>query len=140
MSKTAELVDRLYRHTVTGRIAWSETEEEGVFQTAFPTYAVRISHRPSQTDIEGVDYVISIFESEGRLIEEITDAGVAAEYSEEFSRRAYGDMQELHETARRQAMGVEAALDAILAELDDHEDRDGSRPRRHSSGEDDLPF
>jgi hypothetical protein len=106
--KMVSLLQKLYQRTSEGRVPWQETEMPEVFQAAFPGYAVRIHHDPDSGDI-----VLSLFNEEGAQIEEVTDEDIKNELQNSFTL-----MKDLYDTARRTAMGVEEALDKILAELD----------------------
>lgn len=111
-SKHVGLIARLHQRTLDGDLAWEETAEEGVYQLAFPDYAMRFSRRWDR-DESCFDYVLSIHNDEGTLIEEVTDATILQQLP-----NAYRIMEETYETARRTAMGVEKALDALIARLD----------------------
>ena len=115
--KMSTLVQRLYKKTKKGEIDWEEITEPGIFMAALPGYAVFISRRSSSGsdstfDQVGNDYVISINNLDGRVIEEVTDVDLRLVWE-----HSYRDMGNLYEAARRKAMGVEEALDDILSEL-----------------------
>ena len=112
--KTAILVERLHQSTVKGAVPWEETEEKGVYQAAFPPYSIRISERDDGTPEP--DYVLSIYNEEGTLVDEIVPS-VVHEYIP--SGESYRLFKSMYETARRIAMGLEAALDKILEALPD---------------------
>jgi len=108
--KMVELVKKLVQRTVEGKVPWEQTESDGVFQAAFPGYAVRIFSRLEENRF---DYVLCLFNEEGVKIEEVTDVDLRDKIP-----AAFLIMKEMHDAARRKAMGVEEALDRILAELD----------------------
>ena len=112
-SRVAQLVKLVTRKTISNEIRWERTEKEGVFQHAFPNYVVRFSER-FVPDHSYPDYVLAILNQDGEIIEEITDPDAEREGLEE----AYVTMREAYEMARRQAMGIERALDDLLRYLD----------------------
>lgn len=83
-----------------------------------PNYAVILSEDVLTDD--RVDYVVELMNADGRIIDrfsdvtlEGTDPSPGGGHPNHFVR-----MRELYETARRQAFGVDQALDEILKELD----------------------
>jgi len=60
------------------------------------------------------DFVISIINEYGSVVETSDDVALAQAFP---SSGVYAKMQELHELARREALGVDAALDSLLGEL-----------------------
>jgi hypothetical protein len=109
-------VTRLLQQTSAGKVKWEPTMEERVFQASFPSYSVKIWTEEA-FDIETA-YVIGIFNDSGTQIErmdnrELKEAGLV---------HAWTVMRDLHQLARRQALGVEQALDSLLDSLDDDDD------------------
>ena len=113
--KMARLLARLVEKTDQGKVSWEETEQTDVYQAAFPGYSVRISYREATglLALGTTDYLLSIFNEDGTQIDEASDVDLKSDYSDSFNR-----MKKLHEDARRKALGVDEALDKILAELD----------------------
>lgn len=103
--KIAALVRALITQTSSGELNWSQTEKTGTFQASFPRYSVRIYPK-------GNDYVLQILNDLGDIVEEVTDPELG-----DVLNDAYTKMGELHDAARRNAMGVESALDDILGFL-----------------------
>ena len=95
----------LIQKTNNGSLRWEATAAEGVYQVSFPRFTVQISER-------GNDFVLTILNSEGTLLEEAADPEFQGKIENPFSR-----MQQLYVNARRQALGVDAALDELLNEL-----------------------
>jgi len=110
--KMAALVTRLANVTEQRTDLWERTSEDGVFQASFPTYAVRIDQRPGDSYQNESDIFVRIFDDDGTLIEEVSDSDLSR-----VMNGAYVVLVRLYEAARRQAMGVEAALDSILEAL-----------------------
>ena len=99
--------------TEAGNVAWEPTASDDVFQVAFPQYSVQISTQPSVEPDAEVDYIMRIFNQQGTLVEEVTDIDVRKSLE-----GAFQIMREIHDGARRKAMGVDDALTNILSELD----------------------
>ncbi len=107
--KIAQLVKRVHDQTQAGKIPWEETENDKVFQASFPTYTIRYS-------VRGDDYVLTIYNDQGSVVERVDDTNFA---EDEVGFEPYPTMRETYESARRQALGVEKAIDDILHYLDD---------------------
>ena len=118
--KLGKVVETIKRKTDSGTLRWSQTETSGIFQVAFPSYAVRISKKENNTSsfstiVLGRDFhIFSVYNDEGDIVESATTYELM-----KINDEAPAKMAELYETARRQAMGVEDALDSILDDLDD---------------------
>lgn len=112
--KIINLVQKLHEATRDGSVLWRETEADDVFQVSFSQYSARIAKRLSRMDRTSDEYVLSIHNDEGDLVEEIGD-----EDGEDARQKGmlFNALKETHETARRQSMGVDQALDSILDEL-----------------------
>jgi hypothetical protein len=113
-NKAFNLVKKIHEKTLNGDIQWEETEKEGIYQAAFPNYSVRIHAALSgQHEDYPWDYTLSIFNGEGKLVEDITDTDLLRDHSDSYTL-----MQELYRAARSIAMGVETAIDDILTSLE----------------------
>lgn len=114
MDKRLRLVKILHDRTAEGTVEWERTTTDGEFQVAFPTYSIAITSRPDY-DADEPDYGLRIYNKDGDLIEEIwnTDLVVDGEHNPFLLLRS------TYKTARRIAMGVEQALDALLWDLGD---------------------
>ena len=107
-NKIATLINLLVVRSQAGKLLWEKTIDEGVFQTTLGGYTVRLSPRHRRGVFGDERYVlIEINNAEGELIEEVSDTDVNS-----------NDLWSLYEIARRQAMGVDAALDTIISELE----------------------
>lgn len=104
--KIATLISTLLKQTSNGELQWAQTERPATFQASFPRYTVRIY--PVNND-----YVLQILNDQGDTVEEIADPDLR-----DVMEDPYRTMGELHDSARRNAMGVESALDEILNFLD----------------------
>lgn len=119
-SKPIRLLLQLLQKSHEGKVKWEKTVEDGEFQAAFPGFSVRLSTRPSHDTPDDIDYLLSIFNEQGELIEVMSDSDLL--HQGQSSPPAYKLMAELYGIARRTAMGVEQALDAILEQLEERED------------------
>lgn len=108
--KIARLVNVLKSQTESGSLSWSQTEKPDMFQASFPNYSVRIFVKASNP-IEQ-DYILQIINQLGEIVEEVSDPDLNG-----FMETPYKVMRDLHDSARRSAMGVENALDDILSWL-----------------------
>ncbi len=118
--KTVKLISMLEKRTAEGRVEWQETPDEGVFQAAFPGYAVRaLMHRGSGFPDEGPDYFVQLYNENGVLIEEIRQDDIREGEDARAYAKSYNLLRSLYEGARRHAMGVEQALDQLLEKLDE---------------------
>ena len=109
-----KLMQRLYAKTAAGQVQWERTANEDVFQSSFPSYVVRVSVEPSSNP-EAPDYFLTIRDEHGRVIESTSDVAILQAIPES---KAFTLMKELHDMARRQALGVDKALDSLLSELE----------------------
>lgn len=111
-----QLIERLYDRTNAEGLPWQETETDGVYQITFPTFSVSISKRRSVVPESDTDYWVSIYNSSGKLIDEVSDLEFPDDYVQN-GKSAYWYMEELYEMARRTALGVEGVISQILAQL-----------------------
>lgn len=113
-TKYFDLLDRLVEQTNGGNLKWEETVENRSFMVSFPNYTIRVSQEDGENDM--TDYVISIINNEGSVIDRFSDVTLS-------QMRPGGSyftmMEELFNNARRNAFGADKALDDILSELSD---------------------
>lgn len=113
--KLYTLVQRVSAVTKTGMRLWRETEADEVFQLSFTEYSIRVRKGESRSSQGMPEYFLSILNAVGDVVEEIGDEDGE---NPDVKAGLYQEMKEIFETARRQAMGVDQALDSILNELD----------------------
>jgi hypothetical protein len=109
--KYQHLVERLVAKTDRGEVDWKEAAGSDTFQVSFANYSLTLS--VSQNREGSTLYVISILNSEGRTVDSFSDEDL-----DDGGGRYYPIMGELYHKARRQALGVDKALDEILGQLD----------------------
>jgi hypothetical protein len=102
--KVVRLVRLLVERTKAGEIRWEETPTMNTFQCSVSNYSVLISQR-SFVDISGMVQTLTVCNEEGKIIEEVDGEELRSEGVQ---------LRELFELARRNAMGVEKALDEML--------------------------
>lgn len=120
MSKQAELVKYLNKLTQSGELIWTETVEENIFQASFPKYSIQIEEQSSTMQGAGsgaTDIVISIFNYEGKKIEELRDTD--SSLKDGLNRDPFAIMSEIYILARKQVLGTDEAYDYLLKELED---------------------
>ena len=118
ISKLATVVIKLRDATRRGKVEWEQTEKEGVFQASYPDFTIRIFTqltRDPEPDVD-IDYVISIYNSKGVLIESATDIDLKPTMELPFKV-----MEELYDSARGYALGLEQTLDSIIETLSDED-------------------
>lgn len=103
---------RLFQMTQEGKLRWEETGREGVYQLAIEEYIVRVSELPGAGPEQPSRYQLVICNAKGSILEEVGNEDLSDRMfeSDEFLR-------DLYQRARRVAMGVDAALDRIIAAL-----------------------
>jgi len=113
-ARMLKLVRLLHAKTQAGELQWERTAYLNNFQSSFPSYVVRVSMKQGEADA-GPDYYVAIRDQEGTLIERAGDADIERAVP---NSRAFVLMGELYSMARRQALGVNQALDSLLSELE----------------------
>ena len=109
-----KLVQRLHGKTASGQVQWERTANEDVFQSSFPNYVVRVAVGPGPSS-GSTEYFLTIRDEGGAVIESTSDRAISQAL---IAPNAFTLMEELHTMARRQALGVDKALDSLLSELE----------------------
>lgn len=109
-----KLIQRLHAKTMAGELQWEKTVSKNSFQTAFPNYVVRVSVTYAEDD-SAPDYHIAVRDGAGTTIESVSDRDINSALPDS---RAYPLMGELFTKAKRQALGVNQALESLLNELE----------------------
>jgi len=105
-TKILKLIHRLREKTETGSLGWEATASPKKFLTTLSDYSVLISE-------EGDDYFLTIVDSWDDVIERVSDPELKQE-----DRKAYETMKSLYVLARRNAKGVDEAIDDILGSIE----------------------
>jgi hypothetical protein len=101
-SKINNLVVRLNEQTANGKVDWEVTASSERYLTTSASYSIIISE-------EEPDYFLTIMDKYDDLIERVSDNDL-----KEFNNDAYELMRTLYISARRNARGVDKAIDDIL--------------------------
>lgn len=114
--KIADLVKTLARKTSEDKVFWVQTERPNVFQTSFPSYSVRIFDKLVMTNEDEnqqrLDMIVQIINENGDVVEEVSDEDLKGIFPGPFTV-----MRNMFDIARRQAMGVEKAIEEIMQAL-----------------------
>lgn len=105
--KLQRLIIDLRDATVTRKISWQETAEEGTFRVVLRHGLVRISYDDEDTE---ETYVIELMDQENRLVEMLALTS--------HSGTIYQVAEELYNLARCSARNIEGFLDEMLAEVE----------------------
>jgi hypothetical protein len=109
-----EIVRGLLDATNQNKVEWKEAARPDSLQVSFPNYTLVLGKRPNQRDRTAApDYVISIINFSGTTIDSFSDV----ELDEGAGDQYFETMAALFDKARRQALGVEQALEEVLKEL-----------------------
>jgi len=109
--KFADLVERLIASTQNQSIHWNETSQGNIFQVSFKDYSVQIVC--TYDDENTCYYRLRIVNENGEVVDEISTYDLR-----DYLPSAYSEMEGLFSLARRNALGVDKALDSILDQLD----------------------
>jgi hypothetical protein len=99
------LIHKLLERSREHKVEWEATAAAGVFQAAFPHYSVKVYTEPGT---HGEDYILQIADEQGQVIDEVRDT----DFSDELD-----NMRELFNYARSSGLGLDRALDSIIAAL-----------------------
>lgn len=111
MDKRLTLLKLLHERTLQGKLAWKPTPIAREYTVEFSAYVVGIVQELNE-DADN-DYVMCIVDAENNMIDEIYDEDL----EEDDDVIPFILMQETFREARRIALGLEAALDSLIAEL-----------------------
>lgn len=109
--KLVNLARTVKDRTESGRIVWEETGSKDEFDTSFSTYTIRVRKVAIAGSVSS-RYGILILDDSGDLIEIASNSQL-----EKIQPGAGKELEKLFDAARRQAKGVDVAIDTILKEL-----------------------
>jgi hypothetical protein len=113
------LIHRIKDRTKDGSIIWDRTSEEDAFIASFRNYSIQISIEPTRNpNYTATDVVLKIFDYSGNIVEEVRDT----DFDDDELPNPYEFLNEIYSIARRQAMGVDKAIDTLLEELTKDDD------------------
>ena len=108
--KLLEIAQKLYKRTKEGSISWSLTDNDNIYQVDVSEYIIKISKE--QLSVEPI-FNLNIFNLSGVFLLSINSKEIET-ISEIPAATA---MNEIYQIARRQALGVDKAIDDILKSL-----------------------
>ena len=119
-NKLVTLVSKIERKTISDSLTWEATADQHEFQTTLANFVVRIGEQFDPDDVNNPDYVIKIIDRDGNTLESATNADlVNIDHGGTLGdRHPYEVMKSIFTKARRQALGVDKAIDNILSELE----------------------
>ena len=106
MAEVAEIIPKLVDRTDQNRINWRQTPSEGTFGANIGSWSVTIS---TTRVTLGVAFGLRVYDQEGKFLDE-----VRASTGTELHR----SLSQLHEKAKRSALGIDRQLEGLMAELD----------------------
>src|SRR6266542_7019849 len=118
MNKYQRLANLLIKKTREKNAGWQPTSRNGVFSLSLPDYSVLISMVSSRDDDPSApdDVLLQIVNADGTVIDRARDTEIAEGMPSADQRAFYTAIQEMYEQARRQAFGVDQALDKLIEE------------------------
>lgn len=108
LRKINDLVVRLSEKTISKQVDWEVTASPDKYLTTSSNYSIIISEEGEQGD----DYFLTITDELDELIDRVGDPELT-----EVNENAYHIMQNMFVSARRNARGVDKAIDDILESL-----------------------
>ncbi len=121
LERQLELVHELHRRTREGRIDWEPTQQEGAFMWSKSiTFAIRIRKTFDPDYPDQPDYFLDVIDwPSERTIETISNITLrpVANRITEDGLTPYQVLGEMYDLARRKALRVDDALEAILNSL-----------------------
>lgn len=113
LEKWARVAERVAYKTLDGELRWEDTEREGVYQTSFPEYTIRISKEQRSRESSGSsDIVITLHDSWGKPIGEITEE----EYAQTGNSTSL--LHDMYQAAEQEALKLDESLDDVLKYLE----------------------
>jgi len=115
--KLTQLVNDLYVKSAAGLLNWRQTSEESVFSLSFSSHSMVLTYKAEWDDVRDDTYesiTLQIRDESGAVIEEITPGTFSPK---DFGILPFDVFKRIYESARRHAMGLNKAVDAILLEL-----------------------
>lgn len=111
--KFFHFLDALHKKTLSNKVTWESTNVDNIYQVDFSKYSVQVSFVEHGFDEH--NFCITIYNNEGNVMESFDDE----ELTNAGKPESYKVLKEIYETARRQALGTEQALDELLNALQD---------------------
>lgn len=114
IDKAETFILRVCDKTAAGEITWEKTANEGLLQATVAKYVIRFwPEGPDGSET----YHISVRDANGSLLDSFNDEQFDAPGESQLEGSMYRKMQAAYLKAKRQALGVDKALDELLKEL-----------------------
>lgn len=110
MSKESDLVDLLSEKTTAGTQSWEPTAVDDEFVTLVADFSVFVRSVDDPQNRDQPDYFLILRDKENRVI-------LSVRNGDQQVGVLYPQLRNLHELARRSALKIDQALDAILKSL-----------------------
>lgn len=106
--KAIKFFEEVLSKTKAGKLRWEPTAKESNYIAAVGGHFTLSISEYQNTFTDAITHVLALKDQDGRELTRVTsgDDGVS-----------WADIQELHETARRQALHVDEKIDSVLGEL-----------------------
>lgn len=110
------ITSKLLSRTLNGKVQWEPDVSGTGFRTSYPDYSVTVRRTQEPSSIAAAivgftgGYELIILDGEGKIVDALSLTNKNKEFTE---------LQNLYEVARRNARGVDKALDDILKHLSD---------------------
>jgi hypothetical protein len=121
MERQKQLVRLLLAKTKRGELAWQEGIRQDSFQVSFKDNSVLIRDVANKDDNEIRDYEIQLINGEGKTVDSFTDVDLTESETARPTTKWFPPMRDLHDLARRTALGSEKILGEILKDLGDED-------------------
>ena len=109
--RLAKLVERLHEKTARGEIAW-ERSADGRFESSFPGFTIEVYEKGSGSPMW---WGIRIYNEEGEMVDDVDDSDLATHVP---GHQWENMLKGIYEMARRKALRIDQAIDALISELD----------------------
>jgi len=113
--KQHEMVSKLYQSTVDENIAWEKTAQKEAFQVTVKNYVLTILLEGE--DLDDPSCRLQICDLDGDVVDNIVWSNLKDVVTPDKTP-GQRILYQLHDTARRSAMGSDKAIKEIIAELD----------------------
>ena len=122
LERSLALVHALHRRTRDGKVEWSPSNLQDVFECVLGGYMLKIREVEDRDDYENPDVQLDVYSREsGQWIESISNVslrGVSDRTTEE-GLNPYVVLKQTFQMARRKVHKVDDVLDSILEALDE---------------------
>jgi hypothetical protein len=112
--KATNFVQRICEKTLKGELSWEQTSDVGEFQATVANYVIRFTPGPGREL-----YTLILMDMDGGIVDTFNDEMFDEPGTAHDPESMFLKMREAYHRARSMAMGVDKALDDVLAALDE---------------------